>query len=161
MKQGRFSSARWMVAAALAALTVSTVGDPAAAQQAPDVRAAIEAASRDFMATFARGDAAGLARAYTRDALVMPANSDFLAGAPAIQALWQAVFGLGARQFILETLEVESCGDLANEVGKYTLRGKDDQVLDRGKYLVVWKREDGQWKIHRDIWTTSLPAAQP
>lgn len=22
------------------------------------------------------------------------------------------------------------------------------------KYVVVWKKEDGQWRLHRDIWNT-------
>jgi ketosteroid isomerase-like protein len=29
--------------------------------------------------------------------------------------------------------------------------GDGDKVLDSGKYIVVWKRQDGQWKLHRDI----------
>jgi ketosteroid isomerase-like protein len=143
-----------------------TVGPAAAqkdtgAQQPSAIRAAIEEGSRNTMALFARQDAAGLAATYTKDAKVMPANSDFIAGEPSIRAFWQAVFDVGARGFLLETLEVEGLGDTAYEVGKYALRDKDQKVMDQGKYLLIWKLEDGQWKIHRDIWTTSLPAAQP
>jgi len=29
-----------------------------------------------------------------------------------------------------------------------------------GKYVVIWKRDGGQWKIHRDIWNTSMPATK-
>ena len=32
-------------------------------------------------------------------------------------------------------------------------------TADSGKYLVVWKNDGGSWKLHRDIWTTSQPAA--
>jgi hypothetical protein len=45
-------------------------------------------------------------------------------------------------------------------VGKYTLTGDAGKVLDQGKYVVVWKRELGQWKLYRDIWNTSVPAAK-
>jgi ketosteroid isomerase-like protein len=31
-------------------------------------------------------------------------------------------------------------------------------MLDEGKYVVIWKRHQGKWKLHRDIWTTSMPA---
>nr|NIO33253.1 DUF4440 domain-containing protein [Gemmatimonadota bacterium] len=32
-------------------------------------------------------------------------------------------------------------------------------AVEQGKYLVVWKRgEDGNWKLHADIWNTSMPA---
>jgi ketosteroid isomerase-like protein len=34
------------------------------------------------------------------------------------------------------------------------------KVVDRGKYIVIWKREQGQWKLHRDIWNTSMPPAK-
>jgi len=43
-------------------------------------------------------------------------------------------------------------------VGTFTLKGKGGQELDAGKYIVIWKREDGQWKLHRDIFNSSLPA---
>jgi ketosteroid isomerase-like protein len=44
------------------------------------------------------------------------------------------------------------------EVSKYTLQGEGDQVLDTGKYVVIWKQEDGQWKLHCDIFNSSMPA---
>jgi ketosteroid isomerase-like protein len=31
-------------------------------------------------------------------------------------------------------------------------------VIDTGKYVVVWKRVGGRWKLLRDIWNTSRPA---
>ena len=31
-------------------------------------------------------------------------------------------------------------------------------VTDIGKYLVVWKREGGAWRLHIDIWNTNAPA---
>jgi len=55
--------------------------------------------------------------------------------------------------------EVEDHGDTAIEVGKYTLKGEEGQVLDTGKYTVIWKQEEGQWKLHRDIFNSSVPAA--
>jgi len=32
------------------------------------------------------------------------------------------------------------------------------QVADEIKYIVVWKHEGGEWKLHRDIWNSSRPA---
>jgi ketosteroid isomerase-like protein len=59
----------------------------------------------------------------------------------------------------LETVEVEDHGNTAIEGGKYTLEGAGGQVLDTGKYLVIWQQEAGQWKLHRDIWNSSRPAS--
>jgi hypothetical protein len=32
-------------------------------------------------------------------------------------------------------------------------------VHDDGKYLVIWKRDQGKWRLHRDIWTTNMLAS--
>ena len=58
----------------------------------------------------------------------------------------------------LDTVEAEEHGDTAIEIGKYTLNGEAGNVMDSGKYVVIRKQEDGQWKLHRDIWNSSLSA---
>ncbi len=123
-----------------------------------DVRKAIVAADETFTSTFSRGDAAGIADLYTKDAKFLPPNSDFVAGKKAIQATFQAFMDMGIKAVKLEAIEVEGYGDTASEVGRYTLEGKGGQVLDRGKFIVIWKQEAGQWKLHRDIINTSKPA---
>jgi uncharacterized protein (TIGR02246 family) len=124
------------------------------------VRDAVAAANEEFMAAFNRGDAAGLAALYTENGQVLPPNSDFVTGKEAIQAFWQAVMGMGIKAAKLEIIEAEGHGDTAIEVSKYTLQGDEGQVLDEGKYIVVWKQEEGQWKLHRDIFNSSMPAPE-
>ncbi len=126
--------------------------------QASDIRAAIEQANKEFAHVFARGDAAGMARLYTETGTVMSTNSDFVVGRKALQEFWQGAIDGGVKTVRLETVEVEQFGATANEMGQYSLIGPDDQILDRGKYIVIWKEKVGRWKIHRDIWNTSLPA---
>jgi uncharacterized protein (TIGR02246 family) len=130
-------------------------------QPAGETRDAIASVNQTFVSALARGDARAMAALYTADGQLLPTHSDFVTGAPAIQGFWQTVVDMGIRDGTLETLELEVCGEAAYEVGKYALRGSAGQRLDEGKYLVVWKREGGQWKLHRDIWNSSLPATQP
>lgn len=136
---------------------------PAAALAAPAsdpaVTRAIDAANQTFMAAFGRSDAAGVAALYTRGAKLLPPNNDFVSGADSIQAFWQGAIDMGIKQAVLETIEVEDHGDTAIEVGRYALRGGDGQIMDQGKYIVIWKNENGQWKLHRDMWS-SVPKAQ-
>jgi ketosteroid isomerase-like protein len=34
-----------------------------------------------------------------------------------------------------------------------------DAIEDMAKYLVIWKQgDDGMWRLHVDIWNSSLPA---
>jgi uncharacterized protein (TIGR02246 family) len=123
-----------------------------------DARQAIEAANRNLTASLARGDAAGMATLYTANGQLLPPNSDVASGTQAIQAFWQAVIGMGIKEATLQTGEVEAHGDTAFEVGRFTLKGEGGHVLDQGKYIVIWKQEGGQWKLHRDIWNSSQPA---
>ncbi len=124
-----------------------------------EVRAEIETAYEGFVAAFTQGDAAALAGRYTTDAQLLPPNSDFVTGTDAIKAFWQGVFDMGIKGANLETVEVEAHGETATEIGKYTMFVEGGQVADAGKYVVTWKNEQGTWKLHRDIWNTSQPAA--
>jgi ketosteroid isomerase-like protein len=124
-------------------------------------RAAIEQEAKKFSAALKKGDAAALAAMYSTDAKAMPPNEEMAQGRAAIQKVWQGAIDAGIRDLKLEVLEVEKEGGSLYEVGKYTLTGADGKHLDHGKYLVVWKREGGQWKLHRDIWNSSMPAPPP
>jgi len=123
-----------------------------------EIRDAIAAASERFMAVFSRGDAAGVAAAYTEDGQVLPPNNDAIAGQQGIRTFWQGAMQMGIKAVKLESIEVEGSGHTAYEVGRYTLQNEGGQVLDTGKYVVIWKHEAGQWKVHRDIWNSSRPA---
>jgi uncharacterized protein (TIGR02246 family) len=122
------------------------------------VHEAITAANENFMATFSRGDAAGMAALYTESGQVLPPNGDFVTGKQAIQTFWQALMDMGIKAAKLKIVEVEDHGSTAIEISTYTLHSEAGQVLDRGKYIVIWKQEAGQWKMHRDIFNSSLPA---
>ena len=126
--------------------------------QSGDVRAAIEAANAKFGAAWGSKDAAALTALYTANATVMAPNSPRVTGSQAILAFWKA--GLAAAPPVgkLTTGEVEVHGDTAHEVGTYQLSTADGKVADSGKYVVIWKREGGQWKLHRDIWNSDQPA---
>jgi ketosteroid isomerase-like protein len=120
-----------------------------------NLQEAIEAQNREFMAAFSRGDAAGVAALYTRDARIFPPNSPMLSGREQAQQFWQGLMNIGGKNAALETVSVELKGDLAFEVGKYSL--SIGTMNDSGKYVVVWKNEEGSWRLYLDIWNTSLP----
>jgi len=123
-----------------------------------EVRGLIAAANEKFMAVFSRGDTAGLVTLYTENGQLMPTNSDFVTGREAIQKFWQGSIDRGVGAVKLETIEVDGHGNTAIEVGRYTILGEGERVLDNGKYIVIWKQVDGQWKLHRDIFNSSKPA---
>ena len=125
-----------------------------------EIHEAIVAAVETFMTTFSRGDAAGMAALYTESGQILPPNSDFVTGKQALQAEFQASMDMGIKAIKLETIEAEGYDDTAYEVGRVTLEGEEGQVLDQCKYIIIWKQEAGQWKLHRDIFNTSMPAPE-
>jgi uncharacterized protein (TIGR02246 family) len=130
----------------------------AAQAYADGIKDAIEAGDAQFSAAAAKGDAAAVAALYSRDAQVMPAGSDAIRGTEAIQKYYQGAFDAGVAAVDLKTLEVFGHGPTATEVGEYELRDRAGKLLDRGKYIVVWRHVEAKWKIFRDIFVTSVPA---
>src|SRR5215469_16052093 len=120
-------------------------------------RAAIESADAKFSALVAQGDSAALARLYANDGAVMPAGSEPIRGAEAIAKFWQSALASGVSGIELKTTEVYSQGMTATEVGEYALRDKAGKVLDRGKYIVIWRHDGSDWKLLRDMFSTNVP----
>jgi len=122
---------------------------------------AIAAVNQAFMTAFARGDAAGVAALYTADGQLLPPGSDIVTGKAGIEAFWQGMMAMGViKRAELHRLELDQHGDTAIEVGRATLYNEAGEVIDRPKYVVVWKCEASQWKLHRDIWNSDTPGAQ-
>ncbi len=125
-----------------------------------DVRSAIRAGDETFGTHIRAGDAGGVAALYSDTAMLLPPGSETITGRENIRAFWQAVLNMGITDARLETVEVETFGDTAIAVGKYTLKVEGGQTADQGKYIVVWKQEGGAWKLHRDVWNTSVSRAK-
>ncbi len=54
--------------------------------------------------------------------------------------------------------EVDELGTTVIECGNYGLKGENEAALDCGKYIAVWKKEGGAWKLHRDVFNTDMAA---
>jgi uncharacterized protein (TIGR02246 family) len=119
---------------------------------AADVKSQIDAANRAWVAAYDKGDAAALAALYTQDATVLPPGSDMVHGRSNIQAFWQKVMASGLKISALQALSVEQYGNVAREIGKAT--GEANGPVDL-KYVVVWKRVNGAWRLSTDIWNSN------
>jgi len=129
--------------------------DSIMATQVADAQTYIRKIDDQIGMHIADGDAAGFAGYYTENATLLPPDSDFVHGKKAITKFWQGVIDMGIRKVKLDIKEVETLGDTALEIGQYTLGGVDGKTIDKGKYIVEWKHEQGQWKLHRDMWNSS------
>jgi uncharacterized protein (TIGR02246 family) len=124
------------------------------------IRSEIEQRDEEFMNTFNRGDARGLAALYSEEGMVLPPNSEVVTGRQQIASFWQAMMDMGVKSVNLQILETEQHEDTAIEVGRATIMAEGNQVIDESKYLVIWKREAGAWRLHRDIFNSNGKSQQ-
>lgn len=123
--------------------------------QESDFPAVVHTLVELFESTFAGGDTTEIAQWYTEQAMLMPAGADFVKGRQEIKAFWQSAIDIGIRRIKLDLVEAEQHGNTAIEVSYYTMWNANDQMIDKGKGMVVWKWRGDTWKLHRDIWTSN------
>jgi ketosteroid isomerase-like protein len=119
----------------------------------------LEEENRKFMEELRKGDSTALAAHYASDAQLLPPNSDPVKRED-IAATWGTFIRMAIKDLKLNTTDLTGSGDLLAETGTYEVIGHDNQSLDKGKYVVVWKKENGAWKIYRDIFNTNMPAKE-
>lgn len=118
----------------------------------------ITAANKIFEDYVSKGDSVGLAtNSYTIDAKLMAPNSPAAEGRAAIISAISGIFKSGITGIKLTTKEIWGNENTITEEGGFELNIKDGTVVEKGKYLVLWKKEDGKWKLHRDEFNSNMP----
>ena len=138
---------------------------------APDTRAADEAAIRkadaDWSTATATKQASAMVAYYDAQGSVFPPNAPIATGAEAVGKVWESLFAIPGFSIGWQTLrgEVARSGDVGYSEGTYEVQMNDPKgnpMADRGKYVVVWKKQaDGSWKALADIFNSDLPPAAP
>jgi uncharacterized protein (TIGR02246 family) len=117
---------------------------------------AILAQNMAFMAAARAGDAAALASLYTEDAWLLPPAGGRIQGRAQIEAFWSSRFARIA-EVNLTTVDLVPLGtDAAREIGTSLILTKGHLAEEiSGKYLVVWRQVDGEWKLEADMWNSN------
>ena len=112
-------------------------------------------AVRNFSKAYMNGDYETIANSYTTDAKIFPNNADIISGREAIKERWMQWTGSKTLHHEIQPKEIKFFGDYAHDYGYYEgkTERKDGEVSEwKGKYVVIWKKEDGNWKMYLDIW---------
>jgi ketosteroid isomerase-like protein len=145
---------RLLAAALLLLLGVSSM---ALADEAAD-RAALEAATQAWTQAFNARKAEALVSLTTEDVVLLDPSLAPVSGRAAHQALREAL-GVAKGKITNATKELVIAGDLAWRIGALAHQLPGGEVLGRGQSLEIWKRVNGEWKIHRQMSSSIL--AQP
>lgn len=124
-------------------------------------RAAMKAQLEGVIDAYNAGDPAAFASAYTEDAWVISMRRPIKASRDEIRA----AFTPGMSQYLFKTelniLDVEVHGDIAYMIGRSKLTGKPREeakvpaFVEERIYTAIFKREAGEWLIHRHMESTS------
>jgi ketosteroid isomerase-like protein len=118
----------------------------------------IEEKNNRFTQAHITGDTTFLNNIFTKDAKAFPPNSDVVIGRAAISAVNSQWVNLGIKEFREETTAFYGNEEYLIDEGTYYVRYGKNNTIDKGKYLNVWKKEDGDWKMFTNMWNTSMPA---
>ncbi len=124
-----------------------------------DVELTIRGLTQDFCTAFNTGNYDQASTLFTADGVYMPPNREPVQGPRAIERLLRQYGERGYQDLRLETIRVDYAGDIAVEVGRYTLaihQPDGTMVADRGKFMHGWRRL-GAWLIIADSWNSNLP----
>jgi uncharacterized protein (TIGR02246 family) len=126
-----------------------------------NARSALEAQRKALTQAVTCRDAAGVAKIFTTDAKLMLPGFETLTGREAIQKFWQAGFssGMVKRITLAPTDLTGETGGLLTETGTLGTLDENGKEKDQNRYLIVWKRDEGAWQIHRDIVNSELAPA--
>ncbi|MAX70942.1 MAG: DUF4440 domain-containing protein [Flavobacteriaceae bacterium] len=108
-----------------------------------------------FSKYYTSGDYDALANAYCKEATILPPGADIIKGREAIKKRWILPSGVNVPYHKITPIEIKIIDNYAYDIGYYegkTIRKDKSEVSWKGKYLIVWKKEDGDWKIYSDAW---------
>lgn len=121
---------------------------------------AIDAADAKFASAMVAGDSATTAGMYHREALVMPPNMALFTNRSVMGSFVKEVPKMGVKKMTLQPAELLNGDDYVIERSVWEMRD-GTKTLDKGKAIVVWKQEGGEWKLYRDIWNSDNPPPPP
>lgn len=114
----------------------------------------IGAAIEGAVAALRRGDAKGVASFYTQDAYLIGMVS--LRGRDAIEQHMARIISQGVHDIRFEEQETFPGGEYTVQTGRSSFYDRQGARLGVLRYMTLWKKEDGGWKMHRDV---SFPVA--
>jgi ketosteroid isomerase-like protein len=133
------------------------------AEDPADLRA-LEEASQAWIKAFNAHDVDGLMKLATPDvALIEPSAAVPVNGPQAVRAAWESASGSIQGRVASVTREVSISGEVGWRAAVVTNKLPNGEVAARGQSLEIWKRVNGEWRLHRQMSANilTLPRLRP
>ena len=102
-----------------------------------------------------------VAAIYVTDATIMGPGSPPITGQKAIASFWHTISIRGMHTFELQFIDLEQSGDKLIARGKYVMNNKQDEIIDIGKFMAIYKKENNTWRLQIDMFNTSMETRSP
>jgi ketosteroid isomerase-like protein len=126
-----------------------------------DVESQLRGLTQDFSTAFNTGNYDQAAALFAHDGVLMAPQREAAYGQKPVERLLRQLGELGYSDLRLETIRIEHSGDMAMELGRFsvTLRAENGTLIpERGKYMKVWRRL-GAWLVIADSWSWTSQVA--
>ncbi len=124
---------------------------------------AIVAAANTFSKAVMDGNIEEIMAGYTKDARIFPNNLKILSGDELKNYWTPRNNGYKTIHHKITPMEIKFFGNYAHDYGHYEGKTQrpDGTIGEwQGKYVVIWKKEEGQWKMYLDIWNAIQPKSE-
>jgi ketosteroid isomerase-like protein len=124
-------------------------------------RAAVITIENELVRLINKASWDSVAALYAPDATIMGPGSPPVSGQRAITSFWRTVQIRGMNKIELQFIDLEQSGDKLIAVGKYVMFDKQDEMIDIGKFMAIYKKEKNKWKLQTDMFNTSMETRSP
>ena len=83
--------------------------------------------------------------------MVVTPASPSVRGRQALAELNQYYFDSGLAAIEVHTQEMYPVGDMVCELGTAEAFTGNGKALSFNRYMTLWKKEEGKWRVHRDF----------
>jgi len=124
-----------------------------------EAKIAISNSNAIYFKAFVSGDSSVFIDRYAEDCCIMAPNLPALCQKNAAGEFFRMAYTqVGIRNGRFTTTELFGNGkDFVTESGLFELYDGNNNIIDTGKYLVLWKKTANGWKMFRDSFSSNNP----